>query len=445
MDFHFATPELEAAANSTSELDELFGADADRARQRLCELAAAEHLADAASLPTLRLSRSVRPAGYKVPVSNSRHIVFLLDNPMPAEVTRPFSPDYSIPPGDTLLEVLETIGLSQAELAERTGRPKKTINEIIKGKAAITPDTALQLERVLGRPTAGFWISLEQKYRATIARLQERERLSKHVGWLGELPIGDLISRGWVRAKADKIDLVQELLGFFGVASPEAWEEVWRNYRKATAFRKSANHSSDFGVMAAWLRRGEIEGRDLECAPFSATRFKQALRKIRNLTTEEPNHACKLMIEECAAAGVAVVLVPELPKLRLFGATRWLSADKALLQLSLYYKRDDQFWFSFFHEAGHILLHGKRDIFIEQARGLEDRDEQEANKFASDYLVPPDAYADFCAAGDFKGSTIIKFAHRVGISPSVVVGRLQHDKIIKFSELNDLHTRLDWA
>lgn len=364
---------------------------------------------------------------------------------MPAEVTRTFSPDYSVPPGNTLLEVLAMIGLSQAELAERTGRPKKTINEIIKGKAAITPDTALQLERVLGRPSAGYWISLEQKYRATLARLQERDRLSKHVGWISELPIADLVSRKWIRARTDKVDLVEELLGFFGVASPEAWEEVWRNYRKATAFRKSANHSSDFGVMAAWLRKGEIEGRERECAPFNGNRFKQALQKIRNLTTAEINHACKLMIDECAAAGVAVVLVPELPKLRLFGATRWLSSEKALLQLSLYYKRDDQFWFSFFHEAAHILLHGKRDIFVEQVRGSEDQEEQEANKLASDYLLPPEDYADFCAAGDFKGSTIIRFARRAGISPSIVVGRLQHDKLIKFSERNDLHIRLDWA
>lgn len=364
---------------------------------------------------------------------------------MPAKVTRPFSPDYSVPPGNTLLEILETIGLSQAELAERTGRPKKTINEIIKGKAAITPDTAIQLERVLGRPSAGFWILLEHKYRATIARLQERKRLSKHIGWLSELPIADMISREWIRDRTDKVDLVQELLGFFGVASPEAWEEVWRNYRKSTAFRMSANRSSDFGVMAAWLRRGEIEGRDLECAPFNTTRFKQALRKIRNLTAEDPNHACELMIKECAAAGVAVVLVPELPRLRLFGATRWLSAEKALLQLSLYYKRDDQFWFSFFHEAGHILLHGKRNIFVEQARRSDDLDEKEANKFAADYLVPPDDYADFCAAGDFRRLTIVGFARRIGVSPSVVVGRLQHDKVIKFSERNDLHTRLDWA
>lgn len=76
MEFHFATPDLEAAVNSTSHLDALFGADADKARQRLCEFAAAEHLADLTSLPTLRLSRSVHPAGYKVPVSVSRYIVF---------------------------------------------------------------------------------------------------------------------------------------------------------------------------------------------------------------------------------------------------------------------------------------------------------------------------------------------------------------------------------
>src|SRR5689334_16645832 len=95
-----------------------------------------------------------------------------------AQDAQAFVPDYAIPPGETVLEVMESLGLTQSELAERTGRPKKTINEIIKGKAAITHETALQFERVLGVP-AGFWSNLENAYQAALARISERERLEK--------------------------------------------------------------------------------------------------------------------------------------------------------------------------------------------------------------------------------------------------------------------------
>src|SRR5436305_1693583 len=115
-----------------------------------------------------------------------------------------FKPDYSIAPGQTILETLDVVGLTQAELAERTGRPKKTINEIIKGKAAITPETALQLERVLGI-AASYWISLEQNYRAVLARSDERIKLAKYVDWLKQFRVDDLISKGWINSRKDKV------------------------------------------------------------------------------------------------------------------------------------------------------------------------------------------------------------------------------------------------
>ena len=148
---------------------------------------------------------------------------------------------------------------------------------------------------------------------------------------------------------------------------------------------------------------------------------------------------------KCAAVGVAIVFVPELPRLRIFGAARWLSPDKALIQLSLYYKKHDQLWFSFFHEAAHVLLHGRRDIFVDLHEMDTDKQETEANRFASDYLIPSDAYAQFVAREDFSRAAVIHFATRVEIAPGIVVGRLQHDKFIGFNQLNDLCRRLQWA
>ncbi len=355
-----------------------------------------------------------------------------------------FAPSYAIPPGATLHEMLEHLGLSQAELAERTGRPKKTINEIVKGKAAITPDTALQFERVLG-PPASFWNSLEQNYRSSKARIDERERLASHVSWIDKFPTKALMEQGWLSPSRDRIGLLQNLLQFFGVASPEAWTEVWRSPQQAVSFRQAASRQADIGAVVAWLRRGEVQGRAMACEPYDEIRFKAALKKIKALTAADPNKACAEAKVLCASAGVAFVLVPELPKLRICGATRWLSAERALVQLSLFYKRDDHFWFSFFHEAGHILLHGKKEIFVEQERGSKEREEQEANAFAANYLIPATEYDEFVSCSDFSTSAIKRFASAVAVSASIVVGRLQHDKCIGFHEHNELHTRLDWA
>jgi HTH-type transcriptional regulator / antitoxin HigA len=355
-----------------------------------------------------------------------------------------FAPDYAVPPGATVRELLETLDLTQSDLAERTGRPKKTINEIIQGKAAITPDTALQFEHVLG-VHASFWNNLETAYRARLARAEERARLSDDVPWLSTFPIKEMGKLEWIKSETDRVDMVREILTFFGVASASAWTDVWDTVRKSTALRQGKSQRVDFGAITAWLRKGELEGRTLECAPYDPGRFRDALRHIRTLTTTDPGTFCREIQKRCAAAGVAVVFVPELPRLRLFGAARWLSPEKALIQLSLYYKSDDQLWFSFFHEAAHVLLHGRREIFVDSTDTSIDKQEREANRFASDYLIPPDQYSEFVNRDDFARAAVVSFASAVGITPGIVVGRLQHDKLIGFNELNDLRRRLQWA
>lgn len=342
------------------------------------------------------------------------------------------------------MELLDERGLSQADLAERTGRPKKTINEIVKGKAAITPETALQFEKVLGMP-ASYWITLEQFYRSAVARREERKHLEKHVSWLTKFPIAEMIKRGWLQSRTDKVEMLQQLLTFFGVASPDAWEDLWSSGREAAAFRRQESKNASRHLLAAWLRQGEIFGKDVKCASFDAARFKEALGEVRQRTSDDDiRRSSEAMRDICAKSGVAVVFVPEFPKLGVFGATRWLSTDKALIQLSLHYKRADQFWFSFFHEAGHILLHGKREIFVEE-KGLVDRDEEEANKFAADFLIPPHLYDKFLEGDDFGKTAILAFAKQLKIAPNIIVGRLQREKKIEFHERNDLIVRLQWV
>jgi addiction module HigA family antidote len=351
-----------------------------------------------------------------------------------------FSPDYAVPPGETLLETIAAKGMSQAELAERTGRPKKTINEIIKGKAAITPETALQFERVLGMP-AGFWNNLERNYQETLARINEQKRLHRQISWLKKIPLNALINRGWVKKHSDRVQQLQEVLNFFGVASPEQWEFRWRGAQ--VSYRKSPVFQGDPYAVAAWLRMGELAARDISCKPFDASTFKNALLGIRQLTVKPPELFQGEVVRLSAEAGVAVAFVPEIPQIGASGATWWMNQAKAVIQLSLRYKTDDQLWFSFFHEAGHILLHGKKEVFIE-GDGKSSK-EDEADQFASDFLIPPKQYRQFIQDRKCSKAAIQTFASELGIAPGIVVGRLQHDAELHHSHCNNLKRRLAWA
>lgn len=331
--------------------------------------------------------------------------------------------------------------MSQVELAERTGRPTKTISEIIKGKAAITPETALQLEKVLGTP-ASFWMNRERHYRESLARLEEQARLRNDVEWLKTVPIKAMCDLGWIRRFQDKVEQLDEVLRYFGVATPGAWEDIWRG--EHVAFRRSKAFECNPGAVAAWLRRGEIVAQSIECLTYDKKAFKAALKNARSLTVEPVKYFTTKLVQMFAEAGVAVAFVPELPGTRVCGATRWPTQHKAIIQLSLRYKTNDHLWFTFFHEAGHILLHGKSRLFIESNDDHGDT-EVEADLFAADLLIPKSRYEPFAVGSVLSELRVRQFAKEVGVAPGIVVGRLQHDGKLPRTHLNGLKQRCEWT
>lgn len=345
-------------------------------------------------------------------------------------------------PGETLLDLLEEWSMTQSELANRLGRSLKSVNEIIKGKASITPETALLLERVFGTP-AQFWNTREQKYQEHLAQKQEIERLKAEQSWLKKFPLKDMVSLGWIGRGASELETLKQLWSFFGVTGPDPWQQV---YASGVAYRKSPTFKGDPAVVAAWLRRGEILAHARRCASFDSKKFRQALVEIRSLSRSTPEVYVPRMQELCAQAGVAVVFVPELPKTCVSGVARWLSPTKALIQLSLRYKADDHLWFTFFHEAGHILLHGKKETFLElDGKVEEDEREAEANTFACNTLIPSPLYETLRCQRPMSRARVESAAAEWGIAPGIVVGRLQHDSVIHRSHLNDLKVGLKWS
>lgn len=354
-----------------------------------------------------------------------------------------FKPDYAISPGEILAEMLEARGIKKAEFAERCGRPAKTISGILHGHVAITPETAIQFERVLGT-AASLWTNLEARYRLRLAEREANDPSEEQLRWARTFPIAKLVECEAFPKPANASEKVRSLLEFFGVASVDAWD-LWFE-KQGVAYRKSRSFQSAGAAVAAWVRMGERTAEGILCQPFDRADFIEALEAVRRLTTRPVSMWYPEMRDRCADGGVAVVLTKELPKTRLSGAARWLTKDKALIQLSLRHPSDDHFWFSFFHEAGHILLHGKKQVFLDDmngATGIEEEDE--ADQFAGDFLIGPAAFKMFRARGDFSVPAIQKFAKSEAIAAGIVVGRLQHEELIKYGSHNGLKVRLEWA
>ncbi|MFY1661178.1 HigA family addiction module antitoxin [Micromonospora sp. WMMD1274] len=354
--------------------------------------------------------------------------------------TRRFRPDYAIPPGETLVEVLTERGMSQAELARRTGLSTKHINQVVLGAATLSAETALRFEFVTGVP-AHVWTALESAYQVAQTRQDESNRLEKQVDWLHQLPVAELIRRGFIRKDAPPVERLRDALAFFKVASPDAWGQVWA---APTAYRQSRAFEIDYGALAAWLRIGEIRAEQSDLPPFDRTKFKDALPRIRALTTLEDPEDWLLQLEAlCVGAGVALVIEREIVGARINGAVRWLPSERPLIQLSVRHRWADIFWFTFFHEAAHVLLHDRRRFTIVDGVERADADnvmEQEADDFAGRILLPRTFDARLATVR--SQAQAIALAEEAGVHPGIVVGRLQHDKTIPYSYFNRLRTRL---
>lgn len=356
-----------------------------------------------------------------------------------------FAPDWFATPGDTVADLLAERGWTQVELALRMGYSPKHINQLLKGEAAITQDTAIKLEKVLGSTTR-FWLGLEAQYREQLARKADVTALAADVGWLKELPLNDMVKYGWVRKVSDKAQQVHECLRFFAVSSVSAWRLQYQ--QPVAAYRASVKLTRTPESVAAWLRQGERLASDVLCDDFNKVRFEAVLADVRGLTRESDPHKFLPALQRlCSLAGVAVVVAPAPAGCPVSGATKWLGANKALILLSLRGKTDDKLWFTFFHEAGHLLKHGKSLTFLDilGEDGLNATEEAEADAFARDVLIPAADYRLLATQARISAASVRACAAALGVSPGIVVGRLQYDRRLPWTHLNDLKVKYVWA
>lgn len=346
----------------------------------------------------------------------------------------PYRPERVSPPGETIRAILDEIGMSQAELARRMDRPPNKVNLIVQGKKGITADTALELENVLGLP-ASFWLNREQNYQLALSAQNQLETQQKTCEIAREFPCAEMARLGWIEKKSTWLEKYQELLRFFGTAKLNALNEA---VELSPSFRKADGQKASKKALAAWLRKGLIESQKISRAKFSKPRTKENLESFRELTRRGSDGLTLELPRVAAELGVAVVFVPHLQGTYVGGAAYW-HGDAPIIQLSYRWKRHDILWFNFFHELGHILLHSRHETFLDDFSNDQDRHEKEANEFAAKTLIPFDDWNSFVASGRFTKTTVQQLSKTVGISESIVVGRLHREQLVHATKLRNFH------
>ena len=334
--------------------------------------------------------------------------------------TLQYEPDYVIHPGVTLEEVLEERAMSQADLARRTGLSEKHISQVINGKASLSPDMAVRLEPVLGI-RAATWNRLESGYQEARIRLRERSLSEDESTWLAALPIRELQKRGLLVDSKHKPTLLKAVREFFRVSNQSAWGIV------APLYRQCAEVKVDRPALATWMEIVRRRALSVNAATFGAIRFRELLLEIRSETASDRADIGSWLEQRCAAVGVRVVFEPEITGARVSGAAFWLNESSPVIALSLRGKHDDQVWFSFFHEAGHVLLHGgnKDRQWIDLLDDAGDDKELQADQFARDLLIPPDRLPTLLRRTSL--AELKSFADDLGVSVGIVVGRWQRE------------------
>lgn len=339
------------------------------------------------------------------------------------------------PPGATMKEQLNDRGMSQKEFAARMDMSEKHISKLINGDVQLTPETAVRLEMVLGIP-ARFWNNLEAIYREKIIKAEAENAMDADVELAKRLPYSEMSKFGWVPETRDAKEKVVYLRKYFEVVELSLLgnEQITR----IACRRLAITEKSDLALMA-WAQEARRKARDVQTAPINVKGLMNVIPEIRRATVLKPKDFCPKVMKCLADCGIALVFLPHLKGSFLQGAS-FLDGNKIVVGLTARGRDADKFWFSLFHELAHIALG-----HIGRLNGVSDEDEKAADAWSQDTLIAAEGFEAFRKSWDHSEQDVIRFAMKQGISPGIVVGRMQSEGMIKYSMMNNLKEKYEIA
>lgn len=333
------------------------------------------------------------------------------------------------PPGFTIKEQLVDHDMSQKEFAARMGYSEKHISQLLKGDVGLTAETADRLESVLGVP-AHFWNNLECIYREKLQKVENENQMDADIELARQFPYAEMAKLEWVPSTRKRIEKVNNLRQFFEVASL-GFLDIDESLLPIACRRQGKTIKADFALMA-WAQQARREARDIEAAKINLRKLEASLPEIREMTNEDPSIFGPRLVEQLASCGIALVYLPHLEGSYLSAAT-FRSGSRIVIGLTVRGRYADIFWFSLCHEIGHILCG-----HIDDASSLSDDEEEEADNFAANMLIPGEKYKAFRESGELTEARICEFAKSVGVDPGIVVGRLQKEGVVPYHQFNQL-------
>ncbi|ENY6497812.1 ImmA/IrrE family metallo-endopeptidase [Vibrio parahaemolyticus] len=354
-----------------------------------------------------------------------------------------FQPDWVSPPGETIVELLDESGLSIEELSKKIGLSSRKSQQLLDGDLTICDSLATKLETTF-RVSSRFWLTRDSQYQTFKQKLESKEQK-----WLDLLPVSDMVKLGWIPKRSPRAQRVRECLRFFNQDSIDSWFEEYNNNNLAVAYRTSDSFNTEPVSVFTWLQVAKRKTNDTRVYPWDREILKDSIPAIRALTNESNPRVFVPKLEMILAeAGVVFVIAKTPSGCRASGATCFFEKNKATLVMSFRYLTDDHFWFTLFHEIGHLLLHPQnKTVRIEGngIKGLSTKEEKEANEFATNTLVPIEHQSEMYSFYKNDWKKIVRFARKVGVSKGIILGQLQHTGNIDYAYLNKLKVRYKWT
>lgn len=359
---------------------------------------------------------------------------------------------FAIPPGVTIQEYIDYTNCPMEEFADRLGLHRQSLNRLIRGTQALTTETAQKLELVTG-VAFSFWVNLEANYRRALLREESAAAAARNAAWLEKFPLNDLRRRGFLSANFTKLpplDRELEVLRFFRQGSVQSLREHVESARYLMAARRTKGQDSDRYSLVSWMQMGRVcadrmLADDREFPDYDEQAFRklisEAVRLSHNLNgakygvRDYLNEVMRLFRD----AGVILICLEKIKGVnQVNGVARWLDG-RPLIVLTLNGKKADRIIFSLLHECSHVLNDGRRLVYV--GRGEQTPEEERANRFAAECLVPAHMDKRLAAVTDLK--SLREIAADLHVYEGIVVGRFQH-VTNNWSDIGFCQKVIDW-
>ena len=348
-------------------------------------------------------------------------------------------------PGYYIAEIIEDMGISQAEFAMRLGTNTKTLSYLLNSQANITNDLAKKLSVMMGT-SPDVWLNLQTAYDRKMIEIQQEKDFDEQAEIVKLIDYKYFVDVAGLPLTKEIKEKIAYLCSWLKVADLRVLlkQDFLVNYRTEICDANEKNVINS----RAWIQTAINFSNEIETKPYNAEKLKSNLPELRSMTVLAPEEFLPRMRDLLAECGIAFVLLPNLKNSSVNGAVKWMNDKKAVLAMNNQRCDAEIFWQSLFHEIKHVMQRKIKTLFVnygeEELVEVNMELEEDADKFAKNCLIPL-AYLKKLSPEKFKSDDeIIAFAKAIGIHPGIVAERLQQDGILmsnrsaKFKEKYDL-------